>query len=75
MISFSEFICKKRLFEQFNYSEAVNSHGTSWQQTAKIVLNADNGRNEHNSLKIALVTPLKFKDQSFGATYKHGFNL
>ena len=44
-----------------------NSHGTSWQQTAKIVFNADNGGKEHESSKIAQWTPRKFNDESFGA--------
>ena len=46
----------------------LNSHDTSWQQTAKILLNANNGGNEHYSSKIAQETPpLKFKDESFGS--------
>ena len=43
--------------------DCLNSHGTSWQKTAKTQLTG----NEHVSLKMAEEIPLKFKDESFGA--------
>ena len=42
---------------QKNKTGHLNIHGTSWQQTAKIALNADNGGNEYDSPKIAQETP------------------
>ena len=44
---------------------SINSHGTSWQQTAKIVQNADNGGNKHDSSKIAQETPPEIQRRIF----------
>ena len=33
----------------FRQSYSFNSHGASWQQTAEILQNTDNGRNEHDN--------------------------
>ena len=46
--AFDSYKMRKSIFQL-----VLNSHGTSWQQTAKIVLNANNGGNEHDSSKIA----------------------
>ena len=41
-------------YKKWNQQELIfNSHGTSWQLTAEIVLNADNGGNECDRSKIA----------------------
>ena len=41
----------------FEINKSSNSHGTSWQWTAKILENAHNDGNEHDSSKIAQETP------------------
>ena len=50
-------------FKIFNF----NSYGMSLEEIAKILENAHNGGNEHDSSKIAQETRLKFKGESFGA--------
>ena len=47
----------------------INSHGMRWQWTAKILWNADNGGNEHDSSKMARDNPPEIQRRIFCDKY------